>query len=342
MSAIRVERIEGVGDLLSLILKSTNSKQSWIYRGHADASWKTTSSAWRFIQSISCSDGIGAKKERFSQAWDSFLACLYTRCDTETRSHIDLYRKALHERNAIGSNTQKLTHWEHQAAGRHPTSIGNLDSLESGLMSIAQHYGFPTPLIDFSSNPLVALYFAARNSRDCEFSVLALDYGSSRTAAKFAYAQESLVLSHHIRRSLTEKGLDDDELSLSAVWPFSSEDTLYEMTTFCRINEWMPGLFRTERQRSVLLRSSFDFSLEEQLEYLHKFNQKGDHLAIKYVFPGLTRTEVMKSIKTLGVTAWTLFPDVEGCAMYAQDCLAHLSYENANPPIFSGFFAGLS
>lgn len=52
-------------------------------------------------------------------------------------------------------------------------------------LSIMQHYGVPTRLVDFTDSPYVALYFAleAYQSRTADFAVFALDYSAVMDAS---------------------------------------------------------------------------------------------------------------------------------------------------------------
>jgi hypothetical protein len=68
-------------------------------------------------------------------------------------------------------------------------SIGTQDWPPQGLyeaLAIAQHYGVPTRLLDFSSDPLIAAYFAVENPQsDAEdIAVWAVDLQQISLAAK--------------------------------------------------------------------------------------------------------------------------------------------------------------
>lgn len=53
---------------------------------------------------------------------------------------------------------RQLSHWR-QLATRFAKSTGDIE-----MLVLAQHFGIPTPLLDWSSNPLLALYFACEDA----------------------------------------------------------------------------------------------------------------------------------------------------------------------------------
>ena len=126
--------VNSTDDLIRLLNELPNH---YIYRGHADASWKLESSLERVIGN-SWSSENAEKFESFS---------------------LDQFCPKFH-----------LYDFENVA----PTS-------KLAWLSLMQHYGVPTRLIDFTESPYVALYFALeaynpQSKRD--LAIFALDYTS--------------------------------------------------------------------------------------------------------------------------------------------------------------------
>ncbi len=188
-------------------------------------------------------------------------------------------------------------------------SINDVDSTTNGayleLAAIAQHYGFPTMLLDWSLDPLCALYFAVHGSlehlaegdcrydlRNGSFSVFALD--ASRLNKK---GSEVLIKTykHHTNRNLiAQKGL----------FTYVSRKNLDDRRTVLDI---VDGLEIGE--------TSFDRSGIDHVD---------EPVLIKLNVPYSDIIDAMNHLKSRFKTSDTFFPGYEGIVMAMKD---HISYQ---------------
>lgn len=144
----------------------------------------------------------------------------------------------------------------------------------------AQHHGVPTRLLDWSTSPLKALYFAVENSHHDDFDgVVFVFFPSSwRTSQQDVNGDEELVLTAFHPHFINERVAAQD--GCFTLFPFPQSNDLRPITT-----------------------------LETG------FSPQNDVISIqKIVIDKDAKGKIRKQLKQLGITDVSMFPDLDGVA----------------------------
>ncbi|MCC7189307.1 MAG: FRG domain-containing protein [Anaerolineales bacterium] len=158
-------------------------------------------------------------------------------------------------------------------------------------MALAQHHGLPTRLLDWSINPLIALYFAvAERYSEVDLKRDQLTNPDYNGGAAFYIA--------HTRYGLTEIS---DETN-----PFDAETCFFSAPVVTTRIKTQSGVFSLQKNPWK--------PLEQQI-YMK------EHIR-KYQIPFASRLSLAKEIRLLGINHAFVFPDLDGIARYIQEKLA--------------------
>ncbi|MDP5239920.1 FRG domain-containing protein [Uliginosibacterium sp. 31-16] len=155
----------------------------------------------------------------------------------------------------------------------------------------AQHFGMKTRLLDWTSNPLAALWFACNSKESGDVWLYAWDF--SRLHVEDFYNHELVVE----ESSSFVKAVDD---------PFSLKSTMV----------FQPRLSNKRVQAQHGWFSIHRFSQKHNRFICLENNSEAENTMAEFKIQGRSRVNILWELDKLGVNERTLFPDEDGLCSY--------------------------
>jgi len=222
------------------------------------------------------------------------------------------------ERSARGYQTEEWLISEFQRTIHEYLPIEAHPSNKFELLSLMQHHGVPTRLIDITKSPYIALYFAA--SQNFFFA------NNVKDGAIYAFMRHNLQI-NSIRNILKRSKLEIDVNWLNRYVKRDSEvfnEVFYNhREDVALIIEPYKVNKRLYAQQGLFLISNFNYKSTEQIidNLLPKdlTPDSNDPTLLKIRINGKWKIEILKRLDRMNINAATLFPGIDGFSRYLSE-----------------------
>ncbi len=192
---------------------------------------------------------------------------------------------------SIGRSTDKTGYYDEQRIFREFKSqalayINKVPSNDWEWLSLAQHHGLPTRLLDWTTNPLVALYFAVKD--DIEISEQEKKDGYDGSSAFYFLIYKTPPLDITVAESPIEYVTNEESCGHGIFWPPHTTP-------------------RIKAQSGVL-------TIQRDPNQPFPYGSRLD----KYIIPSHMRAKFRKILNSYGINDSSMFPDLDGLASHLK------------------------
>lgn len=163
-------------------------------------------------------------------------------------------------------------------------------------LSLGQHYGLNTPLLDWTKSPFIASYFAFSNLR----------YNESNYRVVYAINKPLLL------EMLEKNGELSDNVKLL------EERTHFNLRLINQQGIFIYGPLKTDLENWILTEYSKYSSNNLDIELFGVDLTEKKTILYKFFIPNYDRNSIMKFLNIMNINPTTLFPDVSGAAKTAN------------------------
>lgn len=169
-------------------------------------------------------------------------------------------------------------------------------------LSVMQHYGVPTRLIDFTTSPYIALYFALESydhKSGSDFSIFYLNY-TDLMSKSISYIRDRDRMFNETRISINEK---QDEIFETVIDRYS-----YDIAW---VSEPVEANIRIDRQMGTFLISG---GLNRRVKDILASDVYKEVDMAKIVIPGCLYEGAVVALRKMGINSKTIYGDLSGLA----------------------------
>lgn len=246
-------------------------------------------------------------------------------CDTDYKLESSLKREiSLFEKTKRGRESieQMMIRYENTFIEKfksesHLYSTSNMeyDSWSKiDLLSILQHFGAPTRLLDWSYSPYIAAYFSVNDKLEKDSILYAIDMSSIQEVnkSKIEGYKKDFNIKNGEKSDIIDIGKKYADAKKRSELKGNSytEEIILEMFKPQKMN------IRIARQQGLFLVSSkIDVNYEDIISNYSiedGKNKDGIEVAFKFIIAKEIKLEILKNLQLMNISREILFPDIEG------------------------------
>lgn len=176
----------------------------------------------------------------------------------------------------------------------------------------AQHYGVPTRFLDWSKNPLVALYFACCNNQDQNGKVWLL-HARNYT---YSFPKQTDENREKTRYEMIESMIKENK---GFDYPLLYTPYYVDQRMSAQSSYFMVWGTKQEKLETLLDDEKYSMVLPEEETGIRTF---GEHQKEALLFPFFIRANkksfLLNELNTVGINEKTLFPGLDGIGKYVE------------------------
>lgn len=254
------------------------------------------------MQEITVTSWAHLQDELFEDAWNSELGRFRSRyafrglSDINYRLETTLIRLGGHfaplERHLL-RNFKKYAR----------RNVVEQDSLWHWL-SVAQHYGLPTRLLDWTYSPYVALHFSTAN-------IAQFDQDGAIWAVNYLKAHQ--LLPHRLRKKLEEEGANVFTVEMLS-------ETVSSLQDFVLLSRGDFALFFEPPSIDDRITNQFGFFsvMPDSTSTLDSWLVRHPHLWRRIIIPSSLKWEIRDKLDQANITERVLFPGLDGLSLWLK------------------------
>lgn len=187
----------------------------------------------------------------------------------------------------------------------------------------AQHYGAPTRFLDWTGNPLVALYFACKDTHDHNgviWLLHALNYDALSRMQFLNYPSASIEKrSEDIVTEIIADILADGIASADIQYPILYAPYYVDARMSAQNSRFMVWGSITESFEDMLAKQEYQMCYIKKSQTIKYFGEKQKkEFWYRLTVPANCKQHILRELDTVGINEKTLFPGLDGIGRYIE------------------------